>query len=352
MAQSNPNLVDIFTDIAASIKAKTGETGLLYPVDFADEIAAIHTDPTLLEKNIVENGTYTAAQEGADGYSVVTVNVPQPNPFRDAWEAYKSEHPTNWDYAFYPYRGMLAYLPSLEGLSFAESGSVTSTVSMFGGCKNLVSVPLFNTSAVTTMQSMFSGCTSLASVPLFDTSSVENMREMFYNCSSLVTVPLFNTSHVTNMIQMFAGCSQLTSVPLLNTSGVTDMSKMFTNCSNLNTVPLFDLGNVTGMSDVFFNCSSLEVIPAFDVSKSAQYPGFFSLTFSGCSNLKEMHMFGMAKSFNISASTRFTRAALVEILTNLATITSTQTVTMGADNLAKLTDDDKAIALNKGWTLA
>ena len=75
-------------------------------------------------------------------------------------------------------------------------------------------------------------------------------------------------------------------------------------------------------------------------------------TFRDCSSLEEIHMTGMKASFNISASTKFTRAALVEILNNLATITSTYKLTMGATNLAKLTDEDKAIATNKGWTLA
>lgn len=58
------------------------------------------------------------------------------------------------------------------------------------------------------------------------------------------------------------------------------------------------------------------------------------------------------KSINISYSTKFTREALVEILNNLATVTSTRTLKMGATNLAKLTDEDKLIATNKGWTLA
>ena len=63
-------------------------------------------------------------------------------------------------------------------------------------------------------------------------------------------------------------------------------------------------------------------------------------------------MYGMKVNFYISASTKFTREALVEILNNLATVTSTQTLTMGSTNLAKLTDEDKAIATGKGWTLA
>ena len=62
-------------------------------------------------------------------------------------------------------------------------------------------------------------------------------------------------------------------------------------------------------------------------------------------------MTGMKVSFYIDASTKFTREALVEIIGNLAEVTSTQTLTMGSTNLAKLTDDDKAVATGKGWTL-
>ena len=133
-----------------------------------------------------------------------------------------------------------------------------------------------------------------------DTADVTDMSYMFYYCRSLTSVPAMNTSKVTSMYAMFSSCSKLTSVPAMDTSKVTDMGYMF----------------------------------------------------SSCSSLAEIHMYGMKVSFDISASTKFTREALVEILNNLATITSSKTLTMGSTNLAKLTDDDKLIATNKGWTLA
>ena len=74
--------------------------------------------------------------------------------------------------------------------------------------------------------------------------------------------------------------------------------------------------------------------------------------FYNCKNLIEIHMTGMKVSFSISDATKFTESALVEILNNLATVESTQTLKMGSTNLAKLTDEEKAIATNKGWTLA
>ena len=124
-------------------------------------------------------------------------------------------------------------------------------------------------------------------------------------------------------------CSNSTFIDLTNilkygdTSNVTNMSYMFYSCSNLTTIPSLDTSNVTDMNSMFSYCIKLTTI----------------------------HMKNMKVNFNISASTLFTRETLLEILNNLATVTSTQTLTMGNTNLAKLTDEDKVIATNKGWTL-
>jgi hypothetical protein len=41
----------------------------------------------------------------------------------------------------------------------------------------------------------------------------------------------------------------------------------------------------------------------------------------------------------------------MSIINNLKETTSTKTLTLGAINLAKLSDEEKAIGVNKGWTL-
>ena len=133
-----------------------------------------------------------------------------------------------------------------------------------------------------------------------------------------------DTSNVTNMSHMFYYCSSLTTIPQLNTSKVKIMDGMFYNCSSLTTVPQLDVSSVTDMSNMFKKCSSL----------------------------KSILMTGIKAYLNISDSTKFEESDLVTILNNLATVTSTKTLTMGSTNLAKLTDEEKAIATNKGWTLA
>ena len=181
-----------------------------------------------------------------------------------------------------------------------------------------------DTENVTDMSYMFSYCNNLATIPILDTYNVTNMSYMFSNCYNLTTIPQLYTSKVTNMRGMFSYSNKLTSIPQLYTSKVTDMRYMFDGCSSLTSIPRLDTSNVTMMNYMF----------------------------NSCSKLKEIHMIGMKVSFDIRSSTLFTREALLEILNNLATVTSTQTLTMGSTNLAKLTDEDKAIATNKGWTLA
>ena len=65
-------------------------------------------------------------------------------------------------------------------------------------------------------------------------------------------------------------------------------------------------------------------------------------------------MTGIKVSFDISASTQFTEAALVEIIGNLADQTggTARTLTMGATNMAKLTQADIDALTAKNWTLA
>lgn len=210
-------------------------------------------------------------------------------------------------------------VPSMKAYFDAGGKCASSSATSFEGI-----IKYEDTSNVTDMTNMFKNCTSLTSIPQLNTSNVTNMYGMFYECLKLKSVPLSNTSKVTNMHSIFYYCKSLTAIPQLDTSKVTDMFNAFQLCSNLTTIPQLDVSNATDLGNIFDYCQSLT----------------------------EIHMYGMKTNFAINASTKFTREALVEILNNLATVTSTKRLTMGSTNLAKLTDEDKAIATGKGWTLA
>lgn len=134
-----------------------------------------------------------------------------------------------------------------------------------------------------------------------------------------------DTSNVTDMSHMFAYCRRLIAVPELDFSNVTNMSSMFMYCEELTTIPQINVLNVTNLDGIVYKCESLTTI----------------------------HLININANIDISFSTKFTREALLEVIGNLVAQTSeTKFIGMGSTNLAKLTDEDKAIATGKGWTLA
>ena len=340
MPNRHSTLTSLFVDIADSIRSKTGDSAKIKADDFDTAIEAIQTGGgETVELSVTQNGTYVP-DEGTT-YSKVSVNVPQTvasGTVKALLDATQSCY-----YLFYHCKRA-----KVEGLiSYSDTSNVTNMSNMFYYCENIATIPQLDTSKVTNMGSMFNSCYSLTSVPQLDTSNVTYMASMFYNCSMLTTIPKFNTSKVTNMASMFQYCSSLTTLPQLDTSNVTNMSNTFQYCSSLTTIPQFDTSKVSNMYYLFQNCTSLTTIPPIDVSKVTNT----YYMFGGCTSLKSILMQGMKVSFDIHASTKFEESDLVTILNNLATVTSKQTLTMGATNLAKLTDDEKAIATNKGWTL-
>lgn len=210
-------------------------------------------------------------------------------------------------------------------LKYSDTENLTSMSYLFDSCNNLTTIPLLDTSKVTSMYKMFNECQKLSSIPLLDTSNVHEMSYMFYNCSNLTTIPLLDMTNVNSVSSMFGYCTNLISIPKLIIPPILySLNSMFYGCTNLISIPQLNVSRIDDMSNIFYKCT----------------------------NLEEIHMIGMKVKFNISSSTKFTREALVEILNNLAMISTTQTLTMGSTNLAKLTDADKQIATNKGWTLA
>ena len=180
------------------------------------------------------------------------------------------------------------------------------------------------------MTTIFNGCTSLISIPLLDTSNVINMGSMFNSCRSLTSIPQLDTSKVRYMDNMFYNCKSLTSIPQLNTSRVELMGAMFAGCITLASVPRLDATSLTGANDMF----GYSWAPPLDKFT----------TFGGLTNLKI--------NLNLSTCPNLTKESLLNVFNEAADVTaSPKTLTLGSTNLAKLTDEEKAIATNKGWVL-
>lgn len=154
----------------------------------------------------------------------------------------------------------------------------------------------------------------------------------------------------TNKIKNLKKCLEDAGVTL-DTSAVTQASTMFGYSSQNTAVPKLDLSASTSNNEIFSGATLLETIEEIKVSPNAT----FSNAFKGCTNLTNMTVTGVIgqNGFNVSTSTKLTHDSLMSIINCLEAKTSgTWTVTLGTTNLAKLTDSEKAIATQKGWTLA
>lgn len=126
---------------------------------------------------------------------------------------------------------------------------------------------------------------------------------------------------------------------------------MFANVLDIKSITLAEGATFLVRNSAYQMFSSnpkLEEVGAFDLSGTADLGEIFL----GDSSLKHIHIKHFKGSFNISASTQFETTDLVEIIGNLDQVTTARTLTMGAANLAKLTNDQILVATGKGWTLA
>ena len=263
------------------------------------------------------------------------------------------------------------------GAEGIDTSLMTSFLQMFDGCKTLTQVDVsgWNTSNVTDMGYMFQNCSVLQTLDLSNwvTSKVTKMNVMFYGCSSLQTLDVsgWNTSNVTNMSNMFYSCSSLQTLDVTNfdTSNVTTMGSMFYRCSSLQTLDVsgWNTSNVTNMSNMFSGCSSLQTL---DVSgwDTSNVTDTIDSIFYNCNNLNTLigdRTIDEVISNNISAlnglkntisfrNTILDRASLRAIINGLADLSSTssQYLLLGSTLIAKLTEEDIAIATSKNWTIS
>ena len=220
---------------------------------------------------------------------------------------------------------IIQYCAGKIEISFEIPNTVTSIMAdAFWDSKNLTDIIIPN--SVTNIGNYaFYGCTGLTDI-IIPSSVVSMGTHVFYNCNSLqnIIIPNSVTSMGTNT---FGQCLTLRSVTI--GSGIINITGgNFYLCQNLQSVTI--LGVITG-----------------NVGTNAFY---------GCRNLSELILASgfNANNLNLSASTLYTTNMIVSWFNALADRTGqiAYTLTIGTENLAKLTAEQIAIATNKNWNLA
>lgn len=294
-------------------------------------------------------------------------------------------------------------LPILPKITNTQN--IQSAYAMFGGCQTKqYDVSEWNTSNITKMTDMFSSCyIETLDLSKWNVDKVTDMQNMFYSCkaksiiapnlvtnkitslpdfenaSLLETLDISNwdTSNVTVFASLFYSCTKLTTIDVssFNTSKGYNFESMFRGCSKLSNLDLsnFDMSNATSIPRMFYSCASLVDLDLsnFDLSKVSYCSELFS-----CANLTNLQFaYNLGKGYkqktsnysnyklDLSKSTLLTHDSLMSVINNLYDLNLTydvanggtlytQQLVLGADNLAKLSEEELAVATSKGWTVS
>lgn len=131
-------------------------------------------------------------------------------------------------------------------------------------------------------------------------------------------------------------------------------TNMFRTSNITDTKVSIDLSQGTGIY-VLFDCTRLKNVPKIIVNENIVYTGWFV----NCSALENITIEGTIgqNDFNVQWSTKLTHESLMSIINALKdysadTSGTTWLITLGSENLAKLTSEEQGIARTKGWILA
>lgn len=179
-------------------------------------------------------------------------------------------------------------------------------------------------------------------------------------------LPELNISVITNMDNFFSGMSYLTELKNISMSNITSAYHICYGCSSLTTVELKNTEKIKSMKEGFYSCTSLETISAFDGSSLNDV----SRMFQNCTAIKNVGgIINIGKAYETTATEAYanytlsfgnalqlTHESLMNIINGLYDIASVgvnpQKLVLASTNLAKLTEEEIAIATNKGWIVS
>lgn len=227
--------------------------------------------------------------------------------------------------------------------------------------------------------SAFEQCSSLSTITIADEATFSIKNYAFDECSALTNNVVQNIiSHastlgynifsyclgLTHLSIKFAGesmfqyCTNLVSVEISEPYKDKIQNSIFAGCTSLENCILPNNATTIGIN-VFYNCTALKTVylPSSITSatnNSLSHSNSYYI-FKNCTALEDVQLGqDWNMSLSVNSSENLTVDSMVAMFNSLKDLTgeTAKTLTLGSTNLAKLTDEQKAIAINKNWTLA
>lgn len=233
-------------------------------------------------------------------------------------------------------------IPKIKVSSFKVSNACINEEGIWEG------ESLIDTSECTILERLADYCNNLIRIDVsnWDTSKVTTLRYSFANCRNLEYFPCGNwdVGKCINFFGMFEIGNKLKTIDVSNwnMSSATDIGSMFRQCTYLQMLDLtkWNVDKVTNATSTFSTCIKLQSII-----------GNRTIDDVLTNDIRALN--GLKKSLSVSY-TILDRASIRATINGLADLTgqTAQTLTLGATLIAKLTEEDIAIATNKNWTIA
>lgn len=197
-----------------------------------------------------------------------------------------------------------------------------------------------------------------------NTSSLESLNQVFRNCYFLTKINegnIVDCSGITvngNISNTFYGCSSLEEVSLINIpERAIDCSSLFSLAPNIipdkmKKITFSPKVKVTRIILGFNGRYSLQTIVG-ELDFSECEPTQQQNPFNGCTSLIEVRFTpeSIKQNLAFTQSSQLSDESIQSILDGLATVSSTRTLAFNSAVYAKLTEEQKQSATDKGWTI-
>lgn len=205
---------------------------------------------------------------------------------------------------------------------------------------------------------MYSGCIKVTDINMsnIDLSNCINTRNTFNKCSSLTTVNIDFTQTVAKINYLIYGyCTSLTKITREMMPYLAGEDYQCQFCTSLEEV---EYVNGSFLKGTFKGCTKLKTIGSLYIGSNHALNIFNSagnslenVTFYPYNNqLTTQDYNGFPTT--IFKNANLTKESILSLFSILGTTTSGLTINLGTKQLARLTDEEKLIAINKGWSLA
>ena len=399
---SNTNsLKALIKNIADAIRNRTSKSASMTIEEMPNEIASIQGPYPTQSKTVDVKKNGELIVEPDEGYVLdkVTANVDvvavsdnnakivvdsaMTSMSSVAVKALRSIDVSGWDTSnVTSMYGMFLDCASLTQLdvSSLDASKVTDFESFAGQCKSLEKIDVTNLvkSSCQTLGGMIHGSASffyndvslkeIVGLDTWDTSNVKGMSLLFYSCESLTSLDLssWDTSNVTDMGNMFYRCHKLETVDLSSwdTSNVTSMYGMFSSCFALKQLEIahFNTSKVKSIANMFGDCRSLTSLDlsSWDTSNVTSMGSYdFYGVFQYCGELTDVtfgNNWGSNESLaiiHLGSRNALNKTSILDLFNKLATRTNSPTLALDNETVkSQLTEEEIAIATNKGWVVS